>query len=193
VRINTAISVAQADRPREAAARLRAALAELDELEARRGPTPLLTSLRPTALLSLAETLTESGRLEEARAVYPRLLDLAAANGSQAVLAIAWHNLGKVEHRSGRPAEAEACFEKALGLHRAAGNLDGEGYSLWGLGELRRSTGDAAGAREAWTAARGIFEVLGQGAKTEVLRERLAALESAAALAEAVAAPVLEG
>lgn len=176
IRINTAITVAQLDRPEEAAARLESALAELDRLEAELGPTPLVVSLRPTALLSLAESLTESGRLEEARAVYPRLLALAEADGSRSVLAIAWHNLGKVEHRSGRPRESAVCFERALALHREAGNLDGEGYSLWGLGELRRSTGDAAGAREAWTAALRIFEVLGQDAKTGVLRVRLGEL-----------------
>jgi tetratricopeptide (TPR) repeat protein len=176
IRVNSAITVAQSGDPATAAKLLQEARHALDELEPRTGPSPIIANLRPTALLALAEALGETGRYDEAREVFPELLASAEAAGNTALLAIAWSNLGKIEHRGGRAEEAFACLDKALALHRATGNRDGEGFGLWALGEVRKSVGDVDGARQAWEQARALFEVLGQAGYVKDLTAAIAAL-----------------
>ena len=157
-RINAAITVAQSGRPRAAAERLTASLAELDALPT----TPFLAGLQVSVMLALTESLRDSGNPEAALALYPRLLAAAEEVGDTPRLAIAWGNLGKLHAKNGRAEEGVPCIDKALELHRSIGNRDGEGYALWALGEAPGSLGQRDHARCAWSEAREIFLTLGR-------------------------------
>ncbi len=66
-----------------------------------------LHGVRRVSLLSTAKDLRKKGRLEEARALYDRLLRLLPEDGE------AWYGLGRLEEQAGDNARAIKCYRKA--------------------------------------------------------------------------------
>jgi predicted ATPase/class 3 adenylate cyclase/Tfp pilus assembly protein PilF len=96
-------------------------------------------ALRAAALTVVGRADVAAGRLERARGVLGRALELARAADDPAREADVLTRLANAERQQGRMDEARRCAERALALREALGEADG--VALAELGIVQRQTG----------------------------------------------------
>jgi DNA-binding SARP family transcriptional activator/tetratricopeptide (TPR) repeat protein len=109
------------------------------------------------ALVTLADTLQDVGRIEESEGHYREAIEVSRTAGSRWTEANAHHNLGLLYLASGRGAEARTWLRAALGMYREVGEQCGESICHSDLSGALLAEGRfeeaAASARSALTLA----------------------------------------
>jgi tetratricopeptide (TPR) repeat protein len=98
-----------------------------------------LPELRAEAMIARGNALMCSGRLDEARAVYHRLVRAAMDDRQRG---IAMQNLGSIHAQKREYDWAAEAFESSRWLFRSAGYARGEAIALNNLGRLAHDRGD---------------------------------------------------
>ena len=102
-----------------------------------------LQELRSEALAAQGNALMCSGRLDEARGVFRRLVRVAVGERQRG---IAMQNLGSIHAQLEEWVQAEEAFESSRCLFQTAGYARGVAIAINNLGRLAHDQGDLAGA-----------------------------------------------
>jgi non-specific serine/threonine protein kinase len=160
------------------------------------------------SLIDLGGMARGQGDYARARALHEESLALCRDLGQQEDMAISLCNLGLLAHAQGDYARARDLHEESLALFGELGDMRGTAISLIDLGSVTREQGDYARARALFGESLAVCRKLGdkqlmtygfegmasvaraQGATLESLEHGARLFGTAAALREAIGAPV---
>lgn len=117
---------------------------------------------QPDALISYGRYLCRVGRMDQARALFERAIEIAERSEQQAALASAYASLGLVLKFGGDVEGAEQMYRKSLEINQKLGHLEGMASSYLGLGNTLDTRGDLSGAEEMYRKSLEINEKLGR-------------------------------
>jgi len=106
---------------------------------------------RPEDLTSYGEFLFRVGRLDQARLLFERAIEIASEDtGQDYALANAYGHLGSVLKVRGDLDEAEQMYRKSLEINEKLGRVEGMAKAYGNLGFVLRTRGDLDGAEEVY-------------------------------------------
>lgn len=123
-----------------------------------------------TAVRRAGEYSFVTGKLDEAKPLIERALEISESAGDLAGQGWALGALGRILSRTGDIPGARSSFEKAIAVSQQAGSVRGEASAYSDLGEQMLLSGEKAKGCEALEKAMGLFEQAGdtQGQATAV-------------------------
>ena len=126
--------------------------------------------------LSLAVSLREQGKLEEAEGLLIEAIEFATAREFYILLPRCFGNLAEVSMQRGRWTQAQQRYERAEAVALQMGDRRALAFALGGLAELAVLAEDRARAKRLWRSQEALFGAMGSSYKAHA-QVGLAALE----------------
>jgi len=110
---------------------------------------------------SLGFLLLRTGKLEEARNLYQKSLEINKDLGDRSDVARSLHNMGMLAQHNGEYYEARNLYQKSLEINKDLGNMSGMACSLFSLGTLAQDIGEYDEARQLYQQSLKIDQEIG--------------------------------